>query len=215
MVNLIFELIVDSAKLISKIYIYFCFNWIREMIHQSVLIVKSLFQILMTCLICERNEIKVEQKLGCNLLIAIFLDTPMGTTTLCITTSSITTLSIKGIFETRSINDIQQSDAQHNSTSAIMLSFIMLSFIMLSVIMLSVIMLCVIMLCVIMLSVIMLSVSIYLLLCWMRVLITLQCSRVANSNNIKIILYKLTLSSNFCNNAFSEFCILRVPIFIP
>ncbi len=38
--------------------IYLCFNWND----QSILIVKSLFQILMACLMCERNEIKVEHK---------------------------------------------------------------------------------------------------------------------------------------------------------
>jgi hypothetical protein len=50
-----------------------------------------------------------------------------GAMTLSITTSSIMTLSIKGILEALSMNDIQHNDPQHNSTSAIMLSVIGLS----------------------------------------------------------------------------------------
>ncbi len=38
-----------------------------------------------------------------------------------------TTLSIKGIFETLSINGIHHNDNQHNSTSAIILNVIILS----------------------------------------------------------------------------------------
>ncbi len=56
--KLIFKLIVDYVELISKIYIYFHFNWIREMKNHSIFIVKYLFKLSMTCFIFERNEIK-------------------------------------------------------------------------------------------------------------------------------------------------------------
>jgi hypothetical protein len=54
------------------------------------------------------------------------------------------TLSIKCIFQTLSINDIQHNDTQHNSTSKILPNAIMLSrrnlyIVMLSVVMLSVV----------------------------------------------------------------------------
>ncbi len=43
MVN--FNIWTDSLKLILKVYIYFCFNWMREMINQNILIVKIFIQI--------------------------------------------------------------------------------------------------------------------------------------------------------------------------
>jgi hypothetical protein len=43
-VNFVSELILDSVKLISKIYIYFCFKLIYEMINPNIFIIKIFIQ---------------------------------------------------------------------------------------------------------------------------------------------------------------------------